>query len=65
MSRGQNSTNVLLVQPGELAWIPHLIGPAGVTDCFRCHGGAPCRGWIPAFAGMTEVGDLGWPRFPT
>ena len=21
--------------------------------------GAPCRGWIPAFAGMTEVGDLG------
>ena len=40
-------------------WIPHLIGPAGVTDCFRCHRGAPHRGWIPAFAGMTEVGNLG------
>ena len=24
--------------------IPHLIGPGGVTDCFRCHSGAPCRG---------------------
>ena len=25
-----------------------LTGPAGVTDCLRCHSGAPCRGWIPA-----------------
>ena len=24
------------------ARIPHLIGPAGVTDCFPCHSGAPC-----------------------
>ena len=30
-----------------------LTGKAGVTDCLRCHGGAPCRGWIPAFGGTT------------
>ena len=35
-----------------------LTGKAGVTDCLRCHGGAPCRGWIPAF------GDLAQPSFP-
>ena len=29
-------------------WIPHVTGPGGVTDCFRCHSDAPCRGWIPA-----------------
>ena len=42
-------------QPGPLAWIPHLIGIglAGVMDGFRGHGGPPCRGWIPAFAGTT------------
>ena len=31
----------------------------GVTVCFRCRGGTPCRGWIPACAGMTEVGNQG------
>ena len=36
--------------------IPHLIWTGGVLDCFRGCDGAPCRGWIPAFAGMTEVG---------
>ena len=35
--------------------LPHLIGPGGVTDCFRSHSGAPCRGWIPACAGRTVV----------
>ena len=29
-----------------------LTGKAGVTDCLRCHGGAPCRGWIPAFGDL-------------
>ena len=43
-------------RPYRASWIPHLIGPGDVTDCFRCHSGAPCWGWIPAFAGMTEVG---------
>ena len=37
---------------GPLPRIPHLIGPGGVTDCFRCHSGAPCRGWIPAFGDL-------------
>ena len=42
--------------------IHHLIWTGGVLDCFRGCDGAPCRGWIPAFAGMTEVGGLraGW-----
>ena len=34
------------------AWIPHLTVPAGVTNWFRCHGGAPFRGWIPAFGDL-------------
>ena len=34
------------------SWIPHLIGPAGVTDCFGCDGGAPFRGWIPPFGDL-------------
>ena len=29
--------------------ILRLIGPAGVTDRLRCHGGPPRRGWIPTF----------------
>ena len=41
------------------AEIPHIIWTGGVLDCFRGCDGAPCRGWIPAFAGMTEVGDFG------
>ena len=57
--RRDRGAGYLRKQPLARPWIPQLIGPAGVTDCFRCHGGAPCRGWIPAFAGMTEVGDLG------
>ena len=32
----------------------------GMTDCFRRHGGAPCRGWIPAFAGTTSLGVSGY-----
>ena len=36
-----------------------LVGPAGVTDYFRGHDGSPNQGWIPAFAGTTDVGDLG------
>ena len=43
----------------ERAKIHHLIGAGRVIDCFRGSDGAPCRGWIPACAGMTEVGDLG------
>ena len=39
--------------------IPHLIGAGYVTDCSRGSDGAPCRGWIPACAGKTEVVDLG------
>ena len=50
---------------GHRSHIPHLVGKTGVTDCFRGGGGAPYRGWIPAFAGTTEVGDLGDPIFPT
>ena len=30
-----------------------------MTDCSPGSDSAPCRGWIPACAGMTEVGDLG------
>ena len=41
--------------------IHHLIWTGGVLDCFRGCDSAPCRGWIPAFAGMTEVGDFGRP----
>ncbi len=41
------------------ARIHHLIRKAGVKDCFRGRDGAPCRGWIPVCAGMTEVRDLG------
>ena len=33
-------------------WIPHLIGPAGMADCSRCHSGTPSRGWIPAFGDL-------------
>ena len=39
--------------------IHHLIWTGGVLDCFRGCDGAPCRGWIPAFAGMREMGDFG------
>ena len=42
--------------------IPHLIGAGHVTHCSLGRDGAPCRGWIPACAGMTEVGDLGQAR---
>ena len=42
--------------------IPHLIGACRVTDCSRGREGAPCRGWIPACAGMTEAVDLGSPN---
>ena len=42
----------------ERPGFPNLIAPAGMTDCFQCQGDAPCRVWIPAFAGMTEVRDL-------
>ena len=45
----------------ETTQIHHLIGAGRVTDCFRGSDGAPCWGWIPACAGMTEVGDLGRP----
>ena len=38
---------------------PFLVLKAGVTDCFRDRDGAPYRGWIPAFARMTEMGDYG------
>ena len=38
--------------------IHRLIWTSGVLDCFRGCDRAPCRGWIPAFAGMTEVGDF-------
>ena len=41
--------------------IHHLIGPGGVMDWFPGHDCASCRGWIPAFAGTTEVGDCGIP----
>ena len=37
------------------SWIPHLIGPAGVTDCFGCDGGAPFRGWIPPFGDLCVI----------
>ena len=39
--------------------IHRLVWTGGVLDCFRGCDRAPCRGWIPAFAGMTEVGDFG------
>ncbi len=44
---------------GGTSQIHHLIGAGRVTDCSRGSDGAPCRGWIPACAGMTEAVDLG------
>ena len=43
-----DTSHEALVHSGQSNQIPHLIGPAGVADCFRCNSGAPCRGWIPA-----------------
>ena len=34
-------------------WAMLLMG-----NCLCLHVGASCRGWIPASAGMTELGDL-------
>ena len=52
-----------LERPWPPAQITHLVWTNGVLDCFRDCGGPPCRGWIPAFAGKTEVGDFG-PELP-
>ena len=53
-----NSTTVRVSKAG-LPGSTRLVGPAGVTDYFRGHDGSPSQGWIPAFAGTTDVGDLG------
>ena len=52
------STDQLTVKVRQTCEIHHLIWTGGVLDCFRGCDGAPCRGWIPAFAGMTEMGDF-------
>ena len=59
--RGNDGVKTPLTKTEQLRTgeIHHLIWTGGVLDCFRGCDGAPCRGWITAFAGMTEMGDFG------
>ena len=44
---------------GRTPKIPHLVWTAGVMDCFPRLLKCTPPGWVPAFAGTTEVGNLG------
>ena len=60
-----DARSIFSPQPDSLPQLPHLVRPAGVTGCFRCHNDAPCRGWIPAFADLcTTVIPAAPPSFP-
>ena len=51
-----NDGGVAVIDPKPpRSQIHYLIGPAGAMNQFPSHDGRPCRGWIPACAGTTEV----------